>query len=294
MGLAVVAIDTVEHGEHPTSEGGELQALPFLGVDLSEVTFDLTTLRGNFNQTAFDRLQLLELLHTDADIDGDGVDDLDLDQMSFLGISLGGMVGPALLSLTDDFHAGAMPVAGGHMVAFAVEGEVFELVLPFFESVAGSAEAFERYLLVGQMIVDPGDPATWAAHVLHDRLVEGRVPDVLLPVSKVDRTVPPPAGRALARGLGVPHLPPVVEAVDGLEVSEEAPLVGNLDGISGAYFQLDRITSGDGVAPSDHNNAPWSPEGTQMLRTFFQAWLDGGPAEIIDPYEALGTPPLAE
>ena len=125
-----------------------MQALPFLGVDLSEVTFDLTTLRGNFNQTAFDRPSCSSYSTPTPTSTGTGSTTSTWSRCRSRGSAWGAWWVPRAVA-DRRLHAGAMPVAGGHMVAFAVEGEVFELVLPFF-SVAASAEAFERYLLVGR------------------------------------------------------------------------------------------------------------------------------------------------
>ena len=41
-----------------------------------------------------------------------------------------------------------------------------------------------------------------------------------------------------------------------------------------------------------HGNVPFSPEGDLLTRWFFETHLDLGLAEILDPYEALGTPQL--
>ena len=59
-------------------------------------------------------------------------------------------------------------------------------------------------------------------------------------------------------------------------------------------FQYDRVTSGMDVVPSDHDNTPYSPEATLQVIEFFESWRDEGVSRIIDPYEALNTPPLSE
>jgi hypothetical protein len=137
--------------------------------------------------------------------------------------------------------------------------------------------------------VDAGDPAVWSAHVLEDRLVGERAPDVLMPVSLTDEVVPPPAGRAMARALKLPHLQPVAESVDGLEPVEGA-LTANAGGVTAAYFQFDRVSEGDGAVPSNHDNLQWSPEGRWMARQFFESWLADGRATIREPYGPVGTP----
>ncbi|MCA9538725.1 MAG: hypothetical protein KC620_07550, partial [Myxococcales bacterium] len=58
-GFAVVAMDAMRHGDHPTSAHGDGQdtALSFLGLNLAGLQIDGQTLVGNFNQTVVDRLQ---------------------------------------------------------------------------------------------------------------------------------------------------------------------------------------------------------------------------------------------
>jgi len=142
-----------------------------------------------------------------------------------------------------------------------------------------------------QTVVDASDPAVWGSHLIQNRLDDNVAPDLLLPVSLKDDDVPPAAGRALARGIGLPHLKPIAENVSLLEV-KEGPLHNNLiHGVTGAYFQFDRITSDDGVIESSHGNLPWSPEGKWMTQQFFESYLHGE-TEIAEPYSALETGPL--
>ncbi|MEZ4265718.1 MAG: hypothetical protein R3F39_05015 [Myxococcota bacterium] len=49
--------------------------------------------------------------------------------------------------------------------------------------------------------------------MLTNRLVAGPTPHLLFPVAIGDEVVPPAAGRALARGLGIPQIPPVLVPV---------------------------------------------------------------------------------
>jgi hypothetical protein len=289
LGMAVVAQNAVEHGDHPTSEGTDLQALPFLGIDLNAFTIDGLLLRGHFNQSAFDRLQTLHLLQDNPDVDGDGLADLDMDRVAYYGGSLGAMLGPALLTMTDTFEAADLPLAGGDLILFATDGFVGAAFVEVFVQLLGGEDGFRRLLPVAQTLVDAGDPAVWSAHVLEDRLVGERAPDVLMPVSLTDEVVPPPAGRAMARALKLPHLQPVAESVDGLEPVEGA-LTANAGGVTAAYFQFDRVSEGDGAVPSNHDNLQWSPEGRWMARQFFESWLADGRATIREPYGPVGTP----
>ncbi|MBW1880191.1 MAG: hypothetical protein JRJ84_17665 [Deltaproteobacteria bacterium] len=294
LGFAVVAADALEHRDHPTAADDDTNdALAFLGIDLATFTTDSIGLRGNCDQTVLDRLQLIELIKQDPDVDADGVDDLDPTRLVYVGVSLGGMLGPSLLALSEDLQVAALPVSGGHLMTFATQQESVAALRSLLELMSGGEAELERLLAVAQAAIDPSDPAVWASHVLRDRLVaEDYPPHVLLPVSLVDEAVPAETGRALARGLGVPHLPPVADPVDGLPTSAALPLTANLDGLTAGYFQYDRVTAGDTVVPAAHWNTTWSPEATLQIRTFFSTWLERGQPTLIDPYEALGTPPL--
>lgn len=293
-GFAVIATDAVVHGEHPSAAGLEgLSALAFLGIDTRRARVDAMALRGNFEQTTADRLQLLQLVRQAPDVDGDGAPDLDGTRMAYFGISLGGMLGSALLALDDGLDAGVLSVAGGRLLSFVTDTAQVAPLRPLLTRLAGSEAHLQRLLPVLQTLVDAADPATFAPHVLHDRFpAAGPAPHLLFPVAAEDETVPPASGRALARALAVPHVGPVATPVE-LLVQAPLPVSGNLGGeVTAGYFQLDRVSAGGGVAPASHGNAPFSPEGLLQSGWFLETWLDREAPEIVDPYAELMTPPL--
>ena len=291
LGVAVVALDALHHGSHPTADPeDDLPALAFLGLDLSNLRLDARGLRGSFDQSVLDRLQLLQLLRENPDLDGDGLADVDMDRLLYFGDSLGGLMAPSLMALEPTVGAGVLAVGGGRLSAFATEGEVVSSLGPVLEALVGPPDTFARLMPVLQASIDPSDPAVWAAHVLEDRFDTGTAPDLLLPVSQFDDTVPPSSAKALARGLRLPHLAPVPDPVPGLTVVE-GPLSANGPGGSTiAYFQLDRVTSGS-VQTATHNNVPGSDEVRWMTIGLFGGHLSGE-ATLADPYAALGTPEL--
>ena len=117
IGFAVVAIDAPHHGAHPTAASGEGDpidaALGLLGADLDTLSLDTKQIRNNFRQAACDKLQMLRLLEDNPDIDGDGTADLDMSQIGYHGVSLGGIMGPELLVLRPDISAALLSVPGG-------------------------------------------------------------------------------------------------------------------------------------------------------------------------------------
>lgn len=290
LGFAVVASDAMSHGEHPVTEDPGAAGVRFLGLDLSGPRFDAPDLRGQFDQTAVDRLQLLQLLRRAPDMDGDGLDDVDPDQMVYMGISLGGMLGSSLLTLDEGLDAGVLSVAGGHLATFATDTELTQLVLPLLAILLGSEDAVSRFLMVAQAAIDGSDPMVYGAHLLQDRLVGDVAPHLLLPVAMEDTIVPPETGKALARALGLPHLGAVAVPVEGLTVdSGSGPWSENLDGRTAGYFQYDRVVDDGELEIAGHNNTPLSEESVHQWRRFFESWLEGR-TEIVDPYIELGTP----
>lgn len=297
-GYAVVAMDALKHGDHPTSEhlDGSATALGFLGIILHEVSADGRALLGNFNQTVVDRLQGLRLVRQAPDIDGDGEPEFDVDHVAYYGVSLGGLLGPGLASLDPELDLAVWQVPGGHLTTFITDNGELTPFMPVLIRLVGSEERFERLLPVLQAAIDSADPATWAPYVLRDRMGGGGPLSLLMAVSTFDEVVPPSTGRALARALGIPHVGPIFTPVELLE-QQGAPIGANLwDGAATAgYTQLDRITDieGDGMLKeSRHASTPLSPEAQYQAQAFVDPWVVGEMPVVVDPYAELGTPEL--
>ena len=291
LGFAVFSIDALHHGQHPTANpDNALPALIFLGINLSDFVFDSRSLRGSFDQSAADRLQLIQLLNQNTDLNSDGVEDIDIEQMVYYGISLGGLMGSQLMA-NSMFDAGILAEGGGDLPVFTTDTTTVDSLDAVLEFLIGPPDVFNRMLPVLQTGVDSSDPAVWATHVLHDRLDDLPIPDLLFPVCVEDDTVPPATAKALAHGLNIPHMTPVLDTVPMLEV-QEGPLHENLpSGATAAYFQFDRITRDGNVIPANHDNLPNSPEAIWMFQHFLETHLLGE-TEIRDPYAELETPPL--
>jgi dienelactone hydrolase len=294
-GFAVIASDALEHNDHPTHTEDDISmdSLRFLGIDTQSFSLDALTLRGNFNQTTVDRLQLIELMRAHPDVDGDGQADLDIDHLAYYGISMGGMLGSSMTALSDDFGAAVFSVAGGGLLTFVTDNEQVAPAVPLLMDLMGGEAVFERLLIIAQAVIDAADPATFAPFVVQDRLL-GEPIHVLFPVAIKDDTVPPSTARILARGLGLPQVQPVIEPVALLTLSGSGPVHGNMrDGlVTGGHFQYDRVSSDDGPVEATHDNLSLSEESSTQFIHFLQSWIEDGVPEIIDPYEALQTLPL--
>ncbi len=292
-GVAVVAMEAVEHGDHPGASGdGADDALRFLGIDMATLSIQPRMIRGNFDQTNLDRLRLLRLLKQSPDLDGDGNADLDVDQVGYLGVSLGAILGPQLLALTDEVAGGVLSVGGGRLMTIVTDTDGLSQYEDLIIALVGSRALFDRLVPVAQHLVDPSDPAVWGAHVLTDRFDDAPAPSVLLQVAMDDEVVPRTSGFALAQAMDLPHMAPVALEIPLLQITEADPVVGNIDGgnATAAFFQFDRVTIGGSVGPAYHVDTPTSDEGKLQMLWFLQTWLEEGRPEVINPYAVLDTP----
>jgi hypothetical protein len=268
----------------------------FFAIDPVSVALRPLRLRDNLRQSTYDRLQLLDLLASDPDIDGDGAPDLDMDQLAYVGISLGAIMGSELLALSGRFGAAILAVGGARFTAIVENGADYELLYLVFEEVLGSADETARMLPVIQTAVDGGDPVNYATHVLEDRIdiLGGPAPHLLMNSALGDNTVPRQSAYCLARALRCP--------IAGADRFEEGslpvvalPVSGNLGGgtLTAGFMQLDRATDSEGaVVLANHENGSTCAETLSQERHFLETWLAQGVPEIQDPYLVLGTPPL--
>ena len=295
-GYAIVAMDAMRHEDHPTSTGGDGSdtALGFLGLNLTGLQANGRQLLGNFNQTVVDRLQGLRLIRQNPDVDGDGVVDLDVDRIGYYGVSLGGILGPGLATLDPELDMAVWQVPGGHLSKFITASGDLEQFMPVISNLVGGEDRFARLIPLLQAAIDSADPATWAPSILEERIGGGGPIDLLVACSTGDNVVPAPTGVYLARALGLSHVGQVVFG-DDLLPQVAAPVKGNVYGgeSTAGYTQFDRVTN-ERLEFSEHSNMPLSLEAQHQARAFIEPWAEGRDPQIIDPYDALGTPPLEE
>jgi hypothetical protein len=300
LGIATVAIDAVQHGEHPTvPEGASTDTLAtvlrFFGVDLvGDDLLDALLLRDHWRQSTYDKLQLAHLLEDGLDVDTSvpGVD-IDADRLAYLGVSLGGIMGPELAALTDRFGAVLLVVPGGRVSSIVSESEQFGPLIPLLGGGRPAGDVF-RFFPVLQTILDRGDAASYGPHVLADRLTGSSVPpSVLVGVVLDDDTVPNVSNYTLVRALGTPVVPPVRRPYEGMVVADSAPFSGNLAGgvATAGVLQFDWVGDGEGGARvATHSNVGASDVGAEAWLQFLVSHWDDGLAVIVDPYETLGFP----
>lgn len=272
--VVVVALDAPHHGVHPAG-APDIPALllqDFFAFELATRTFNARKLRDNFRTATFDKLQLLQLLRSDPDLNGDGDVDVDLDRMAYFGMSLGGIMASEFMALSDGITAAHLNVPGARLSRIIRDSAQFaplvQILLP-----GQSTEQTARIFSAAQTVIEPGEPANWATHVVRDRLV-GAPAHVLLTMAIDDDIVPNSSTRALARALGVPIVPPVVEAWDDMAIAD-GPVAGNVAGMTGGLVQFTEVTSGQRLQTAGHNNTVFSAEVLALAQTFFAAWRAG-------------------
>src|SRR5262249_33249540 len=71
---------------------------------------------GGRRQTVADFMQLVRVIETGVDSDGDGSRDLDPSRIYYTGLSLGGQEGAVFLAVEPDVRAGVLTSAGGPQI----------------------------------------------------------------------------------------------------------------------------------------------------------------------------------
>lgn len=259
-GFAVIAISAVHHGYRGTvPEFFDWESMP--------------RTREHFRQTTADHLQLLKAIREGA---ADGLapfDQLDEDDVSYFGISLGGIMGSSFLSLAPYNDKGLLVVPGGHLSRELYAEEVGGSYLyPFIANraqISASDAEFPLFLKGFEMLVQLGldkvDPVNYATRVNTPgtQFPSSNPKQVLQTISIGDTWVPNDANEALQRALGIPTLTAAITSAGG---------------ISGAW----RIDDTDFPQVSGDE-----PHGYFSLLCGAQEmgfhWLQSGGTEVVDP-----------
>jgi pimeloyl-ACP methyl ester carboxylesterase len=156
----------------------------------------LLTSRDNLRQAAADVINLVKSVNG-IDLDDDELtDDIDESRVYFVGHSLGGIVGTAVLGVNSDISAATLAMAGGGIARLLDASKSFGPRIAAGLAASGVVEgtdSYESFLRFAQHIVDSGDPMNYAAaaaagHPLH---VIEVIDDLVVPNST-------PAGAASA------------------------------------------------------------------------------------------------
>jgi len=298
QGYATIAIDAVKHGDHPDQATSGLPGatvLEFFGVSLGSNPMDGLALRDNFRQSTYDKLQLVEMLRPGIDVNGDTTVDMAVDNLIYLGVSLGGIMAPEFLAFVPEVQIAIPIVPGARVVDIIKSSDQFALVIDLMAGQATDGE-IARFFPVLQTIVDRGDAGAYLGHVAAHRLAgfDSQRPQVLMQMVLDDDTVPNPTNLFFARGLGVPHVGEQLLPIGLIPHEPSLPVSGNLDAEhTGGVFQYDIVFDGAGpdTKTATHSNVARNTVTQEQILHFFSTYYASGVAEILDPYVTLGIKP---
>jgi hypothetical protein len=303
--IAVVAIDSVKHGDHPDqpSTSDSLGVITgFFGFDIKGGTLDTRVLRDNFRESTYDKLQLVEMLRPGLDVDGDGTTDVDDSQLMFLGVSLGGIMSAEFLALAPDVRL-ALPIVPGARVTDIIQySKTFSPLILIAKGNASKGDVARAFPFV-QTAIDRGDPGAYTQHIISQRLpgFDANVPQVLMQMVIDDDTVPNVCNRYFARGLGAPLVGEELQHIGTIAHQPMLPTTGNVDATHTAgVFQYDIAwNKGSGPCPpcdlstgktttATHGNVGANPITIEQTFEFLSTYLATGVPTILDPYRTLG------
>ncbi|HEX5278293.1 MAG TPA: hypothetical protein VFW42_11585, partial [Fluviicoccus sp.] len=238
------------------------------------------TSRDNLRQGASDLLYLSKSL-ANLDLDGDTVPDIDMSQVRFASISLGGVVGGVFLGA--DAGAGKVVGAAAMSVTGGGIGKLLDASRYYGPIVAGGLEAataakaaefqvhegnenYETFLRMAQTLVDSGDPINYAVSartnhptLLTELLNDGTVPNMAVagPVStgqdRVQQTGYLSGTEPMAKIMGLTLVSPPVNG----STAARAPILGaNL----GLWVQFNSGRHGSLIDPRPVSETPTAAE----------------------------------
>ncbi len=288
-GCAVFGIDSPWHGSrYPGGMPDMLQSVSkYLGVNIAAKTFDIANARDNFRQMASDQLELVRFIDSLGSLDllpagaPDGMPDLDVSRIFYIGHSFGSVQGPTIFALAPEIKQAVWNVGGGALTVLMRDSGLFSLLVNGIRPPGTPLAAVARFFAIVQGLVDAGDSASFARYGTLEALdgVTGWTPrDALLQEVVDDGIVPNTSSEALARAAGLVLGDPIVSPLTGFQTAP-APLTGNLaSGATGVMYPFDRI---EGGIMAQHGELIFSPEAQTQYVQFFQSGLMQPHATVV-------------
>jgi pimeloyl-ACP methyl ester carboxylesterase len=286
-GTAVIGIDLVLHGTRTrdldlvNNETGD--SVPDGIPDPSGTHFinmeNLAVSRDNVRQTVADFFALARMIRNGAsDFDGNGSPELSSDQLAFVGMSLGGIVGMPYVAMERGLKSAVINVAGGRLISLlrhsaSIGPELTQSVSRL--GIQPETPEFEWFLAAAQTVSDDADAFAYGGRFAHDPDPEA-AGGILLQEMIGDLVVPNSGTRDLAHALRVVQVDPI-QPVEGLETSF-TPFQGT------GLYQYD---DGGHRAFLDVTDGPTDLIQEQAM-TYLQSAFDGTGPTIVDPCAVQG------
>jgi hypothetical protein len=274
-GFAVFSFDLIYHGERgPNSD--TLRLLEFFNF------FEPFKWRANFQQDVSDEMWLTHLVRNLGDLDlapystgGDGVPDLDLSHIVFMGHSLGAIHGGIVAAVDDAQSVFVYNSAAADYRALAMQSPTGESILEVVQALDGDLDwdAYSRAMMIIDLllaVVELGDPMAYAPYVFDHPLPKMTVPrQMLFEMAAYDSSLGAAACGRFATVLGLTQLEPVVWRLPDTPLGQ-TPFAGP------AVYQYD----------TDVHGFWWEIDQPHLQAGhFLDTWRDTGFGEIIDPYQ---------
>ncbi len=289
-GVAVIAIDSPEHGSRSKDPDDPLGAtFSFFGIDAETQDFDIERARDNFRQMGSDQLELVRFVSSLGTLDllplgaPDGVPDLDVSRLAYIGHSFGSVQGPTVFALAPEIKQAVWNVGGAGLMRLLRDSGTFSLLVNAMKPPGTPDGALGRFFAVTQGIVDPGDPLNYARFGAIEAFPGApawQPRDMLLQEVIEDSIVPNSTSESLARAAGLVHQNPL-RKVSGL-ATEDGPLTGGgPGGATAAFVQFDKV-NGDQIAT--HGELIFTEEARAQYVTFFASGLGAEHATVAPAY----------
>lgn len=291
INAAVIAIDSPEHGSRAVGEANQLTSIfAFFGIDPDTQSLDIGRARDNFRQMSSDQLELVRFISSLGALDllppgaPDGVPDLDVSRVLYIGHSFGSVQGPAALALAPEITHAVWNVGGDNLTMLMRDSGTFSILVNALRPPGTSDGALARFFAVMQAVVDPGDSVNYARFATLEGFPSAPSPwsprDVLLQEVIDDGIVPNSTSEALARAAGL-ELMDAIRPISGVK-SVSGPVTANLGGGStGVISQFDRMHGGE---VASHGELIFAPEARAQYVEFFKTGLAGPRATVVSPY----------
>lgn len=288
LGVAVFSIDSPEHGSRGGAEGVLQSVLAFFGIDDQTGEFDIARARDNFRQMASDQLELVRLIDSLGELDllpvgaPDGVPDLDVSRILYIGHSFGSVQGPTLFAMAPEVQLAVWNVGGDNVMQLLEDSDVFSLMVDSMKPPGTADGSLARFLSATQAIVDPGDPINYARFALKETfpgVAGGSVRSILLQEVVRDTIVPNSTSNALARATGLSLMNPVVPPL-GMPVVESPSTGGGPNGSTAVMCQFATMNGGE---VATHGELIFTEEARDQYVEFFRTGLTGRPATVVSP-----------